>query len=106
MYWCETAVIEFYSILKLPFATRWHAFFSVPFFIVHFGFFLGVTGFMAIAFYVILDEPVGRQWEAVSPIAVQFALLEGVTTTSYLERVRRVGGDSRRVTRFLLAPST
>ena len=31
LYWCETAVIGFYSILKLPFATRWHALISGAF---------------------------------------------------------------------------
>ena len=74
LYWCETAVIGFYSILKLPFAARWHALISVPFFMVYFGVFLYFTGFMAIDFYVVLDEPVGRQWEAFSPIAIQFMI--------------------------------
>ena len=83
LYWCETAVIGFYSILKLPYATGWNALFSVPFFMVHFGFFLGVTGFIAIGFYVIVDEPVGRRWEALSPIAVQLMIFVPAVLVSH-----------------------
>lgn len=74
LYWCETAVIGFYSLLKWPFATGWFALYAVPFFIVHFGFFLGVTGFIALNFYKLVDEPVGQGWEVLSPIWGQLAI--------------------------------
>ena len=74
LYWCETAVIGLYSILKLPYALRWEAWIAVPFFIVHFGVFLGITGFLALAFYGFMDEPTGKGWEILRPIRLEMLL--------------------------------
>ena len=63
LYWFKTAVIGFYSILKLPFAQRWYALLTVPFFIVHFGAFIGITGFVALGSYLVIDGVEGEQPE-------------------------------------------
>ena len=73
LYWVETAVIGLYSILKMPVAWGWFALFSVPFFIVHFGAFLGIAGTWAIGAQGMIDGvPINdvpvRGWETVHPI--------------------------------------
>lgn len=73
LYWCETAIIGFYSILKLPYALGWEAWIAMPFFIVHFGFFLGVAGFIALALYVAAEQPVDNAWETL--ISIRFELM-------------------------------
>ena len=73
LYWFETAVIGFYSILKLPFAQRWYALLTVPFFIVHFGAFIGITGFVALGSYLVIDGVEGEGLELLMPI--RFELL-------------------------------
>ena len=83
LYWCETAVIGLYSILKLPYALRWEAVIAVPFFIIHFGFFLGVTGFMALALYYYVDAPLGRGFEILSPIRFQMIMFIPAVVVSH-----------------------
>ena len=68
VYWVETAVIGFYTILRMPVAWGWFALFSVPFFIVHFGVFLGIAGRLAIGAYVLVDDVPGQGWATLDPI--------------------------------------
>ena len=49
-------------------AWGWFALFSVPFFIVHFGVFLGVAGRFAIGGYSMVDDVPPQGWEIVHPI--------------------------------------
>ena len=74
LYWLETAVIGFYSILKLPFAQRWYALLTVPFFIVHFGGFIGITGFVALGFYLAIDGVEGKGLELLMPIRFELMM--------------------------------
>ena len=82
LYWCETAVIGLYSILKLPYALGWEAVIAVPFFIIHFGVFLGITGFMALALYLYVDAP-PKGFEAFSPIALELILFVPAVVVSH-----------------------
>ena len=68
VYWVETVVIGFYTILRMPVAWGWFALFSVPFFIVHFGVFLIIAGRLAIGAYVLVDDVPGQGWATLDPI--------------------------------------
>lgn len=49
VYWSESAVIGFYSIVKMAMAAGWGSLFLVPFFCVHFGLFMFVHGVFILA---------------------------------------------------------
>ena len=68
LYWVETAVIGFYSILKMPIAWGWFSLFSVPFFMVHFGVFIIVARYGAIFAYSVVDDFSGTAEELLDPI--------------------------------------
>ncbi len=57
LFWCESAIIGFFTVLKIAIAGKWAALVSVPFFAAHFG------GFMAAHFLFIygffLEGPAG-----------------------------------------------
>ena len=91
LFWCESAIIGFFTILKLAIAGGWTAFLSVPFFAAHFG------GFMAAHFLFIygffLDSSAGDSargmrealagmftplWPALAALAASHAVSFGV----------------------------
>jgi hypothetical protein len=81
LFWTESAVIAFYTALKMAFVGSVAAFFAVPFFIGHFG------GFMAVHFLLIymlfirgtaaISEPAVRETLRVifTPLAIPIAAL-------------------------------
>ena len=55
LYWLETAIIGFWHILRMAILLRWLSILLVPFFVVHFGMFMGVH-------FVFLRAFFGKAW--------------------------------------------
>ena len=83
LYWVETVVIGLYSILRMPLAWGWFSLYSVPFFLVHFGVFLNITGRLAIGAYSWVDDVPGRGWETIHPIHGEVRLFWLVVLASH-----------------------
>jgi len=72
VYWAETGIIGFWGLVRLGMASRWMAFFYVPFFCVHFG------GFMAghlLFLFTLFADPEIRQIRSVD-VGIQTILID------------------------------
>ena len=83
LYWVETAVIGFYSILKMPFAWGWFALLSVPFFILHFGVFINVARYCAILASAVADDFDGTASELLDPMRGELRMYSLVLLASH-----------------------
>jgi Family of unknown function (DUF6498) len=79
LYWAESAVVLFFSLLKLAFTAGLGALFLIPFFIVHAGLFMGVH--LVFLFALFVKEPAGGWMTLTRDVGI--ALLAFVVSHGY-----------------------
>ena len=73
LFWAESAVIGFYTVLKMAIVGKWAALFPVPFFIAHYGAFMTVHFLFLYEMFVrgpVSGKPEPGAWEVLAGLLV------------------------------------
>lgn len=96
LYWLESAVIGLFTVLKLALSRSWSALFLVPFFLVHFGAFMG--GHLVFIVTLFLGDVTYRDVPAlVGSVLIAVAAFVSSHGVSFVQNHLR-GGERERVT--------